>query len=338
MKRRTDFIVGLTGVVGMACLAAVLILFGELRWNDDTTYPLTLAMDDAAGLTPGGLVTLNGVPIGTIETLTTAADPRDGVRVQLAITQGQPVPRAVDVFVSRDLVGNTTLALNATPTTEGPEGTVEPGDTLDVNAQDLIGRLAGLLDERLTPLGDSADSVRQLADTYTRVGEKLENMLDPAPEQPADGEPAPPNLFRTVAEIEAAAREARVWLADEQLRERVGETVARAESALAEVETAAQQFAETSQSIEAEAQTIAARTDTAITEFTNTARQLESALTEVQTLVAAINQGEGTAGMLVNNPDLYRNINNASIRLEQMLKEATLFIRKYRTEGIEINL
>ena len=45
-------------------------------------------------------------------------------------------------------------------------------------------------------------------------------------------------------------------------------------------------------------------------------------------------QGEGTIGEMMKNPDLYRNLEAASGRLEQVLIDIQLLVEQVREEGV----
>ena len=44
------------------------------------------------------------------------------------------------------------------------------------------------------------------------------------------------------------------------------------------------------------------------------------------------NAGEGSLGMMLNNPDLYNALTDAAVRLERTLVEIQLFIQKVKAE------
>ena len=59
---------------------------------------------------------------------------------------------------------------------------------------------------------------------------------------------------------------------------------------------------------------------------------------ELAKTLEAVNSGKGTLGQLVNNPDLYRNLDDAAKRLDKALDEAQQMLEKYKNEGIKIKL
>jgi ABC-type transporter Mla subunit MlaD len=336
MTLKRDAIVGFTGILGLAGLATMLILFGEFAWGSVERYSVTLKLNSAQDLRPGSVVTLNGVQIGEIASTRTASDPRLGVEVDMSIQDTQRIPRAVDVTINRDFVGSTRLALVTLPPGEGPDGFVPEGGEIEGRAEGLLDQIGALLDQRIQPFGDAADSVRRLADTYNEVGERVNGMLDPAAAD-IDAADASPNIVRTIAKLEAAVDDARVWLGDEQLRTRFADSVTQAERTLAEVEAAAAEFRATTRRLEEEALAVRGDARDATDAFIAAANRLDEALVAAQRLLEDARTGDGAIAMLVNNPDIYRNVNNASVRLEQMLAEAKLLMQKYRTEGIDID-
>ena len=48
-------------------------------------------------------------------------------------------------------------------------------------------------------------------------------------------------------------------------------------------------------------------------------------------------EGDGTVALMLNEPDLYRSLDDAARRLEQALREVTLFIEKVKAEGLPVN-
>jgi ABC-type transporter Mla subunit MlaD len=344
MSIRRDFAIGMTAIIGLLGLATILWMVGELGLDTKERYPIFLRLDNAAGIRAGSPVTMNGVEIGIVETTTTGMDPRLGVTLGLAIDETVRIPRDVAVAVNRDFVGDTTLALTTLPLVAGdpttpaqPDpGFLEPGETLEATASGLLDQIAGLLDERIEAVSGAAESIQQLADTYNRVGQRLEVILTPPDDMAARGET--PNVFETLATIDTAFSEARVWLGDEDLRTNARSAVARADETFQRVQAAVDEWRVAAQNLNARVDQTSERVDEGVGAFISATKQLEAALVQVQLLTEEVNRGVGTAGLLLKNPDLYRSVNDAAIRLERVLREAQLLIEKYRTEGIPIDL
>jgi uncharacterized protein YukE len=89
------------------------------------------------------------------------------------------------------------------------------------------------------------------------------------------------------------------------------------------------EFKRVAQSIETDSHAVATRLNPALDEL---ARTLE----EARGTFRRANQGEGTVAQLLNNPDLYRSLEDAAQRLDLVLREAQLALQKVKAEGVRI--
>lgn len=333
MNVSRDLLIGFIGIVGLVGLTAMLILFGEIRFAQPARYQLVFALDNAAGLSPGSPVSLNGVEIGRVQSTMTALDPREGVILELSILESVRVPRDVRVSIATSFVGDTRLALRTRlrDRTEDPDY-LQPGETLRASAGELLDEIAGLLDERISTFTESAESIELMATTFTRVGQRLDALLATA--ESHDGTPI--NLAQSIARVDQMVGEALSWLSDAELRSRVDEISTEARSTLVAVQMAAKSWDEAAVRLSAEVESASDSVDDATVAFIETSRQLNATLLSLQDITEHVNRGQGTLGMLLTNPDLYRSVNDAAIRLERTLQEAQLLLERYRKEGIPI--
>lgn len=336
MKPTRDLLIGLVGIIGLIGLAAMLLLFGELRFEEPQRYEVVMALDNAAGLTPGSPVSMNGVEIGRVDSSTTAIDPREGVLLELSILDSVKIPRDVRVSIVTSFVGDTRLSLRTAPSEPGqPDpGFIQPGETLRASAGELLDEIADLLDERIASFSDTAESIEQMAATFTKVGQRLDALLSTL--ETEDGEPI--DLAQSIRRIDATVDEALVWLSDDGLRGTIDEVAIEARETLETVRSTAKSWDEAAIKLSEEVDVASDSVDEATVAFIESSRQLNAALRNLQDLTEQVNQGQGTLGMLLKNPDLYRSVNDAAVRLEKVLREAQLLLEKYRKEGIPINL
>lgn len=337
-----DFVIGVTAILGLVGLGVLLWLMGELAWFRTPSYTLMLRMDNAGGMVPSAPITLNGVRVGNIKSVKTSDDPREGVVLQLAVEQSVRVPREVSVAILRDLVGQSTLSLTALPAAEGvPTGEksyFQPDEsfTSKAYAPGLTGELSSLLDRRLGTLDGAVARFNTLADTYTDVGRRVQVLLEPHSLADVESGKTEANLITTVERFDRAVADARGWLGDPSMKadaqgalRKLSETLDRVADLTAEWKTTATTVTESARGASEQFNKTASDLGTA-------SRALGEAVHEVQSFIAAASGGEGTTGQLIRNPDLFRNLNDAAIRLEQTLTEAKLLIEKYRKEGIPI--
>jgi len=336
MTRSKEFIVGLTALGGLVGLAIMLLMFGEFAGARVKRYSIMLVVPDAAGLTDSSRILLNGVRVGMVASTTTLPDPRDGVRVEMRINDGVRIPRNVRVSVTQTFVGDTSLTLTASPAPGPDPGYFQPGDTFNTTATGMMDQIAGMLEARLGGLGDAITSFRNLSDTYARVGERIEDFLEPRTLEDVQAGRAEPNLSTAMRRFDEAVTSAQLWLGDEQLRSDVREAATRATDVIDRAGEAVETWTETARSLSRNADRVGERLDDTTRELIQASKALSETLIEVQAIAAQVRRGSGTLGQLLNNPDLYNSLNDAAIRLQKALTEAQLLLEKYRKEGIPI--
>lgn len=337
-KAIAEFLVGATVVLGLAGVAVLLLLFGEFAGARQQTYTAYMRLADATGLSSASAVTLNGVQIGSIRSIASSDDPRRGVVLELRVLEGARIPRDAEVTLERGLVGEAALAMRAGPVEAGkPDpGYLAAGETLDAEAGGMLDQIASLMDARLSSFSAAADDLRTLARSFSQAGDRLSEALSPRTPEQVDAGSAPANLVSTVARLDGAISSARDWLGDEELRTDVRGSAARLEALLDEASKAVGAWNDAAGRVTRQAELLGEEGASALQEFSASARSLDAAATEVRAVAEKVNRGEGTAGQLINNPDLYRSLNDAAIRLERALTEAQLLVEKYRKEGIPI--
>lgn len=336
MNATRDLLIGTVGIVGLIGLAAMLLLFGELRFSQPERYSVVFALDNAAGLSAGSPVSMNGVEIGRVESTMTALDPQDGVLLEVEVLETVLIPRDVRVSIATNFVGDTRLALRTRQRdpSESDPGHLEPGETLRASAGELLDDIANLLDERIAGFSETADSIEEMAEVFSRVGERLDGLLSTIENE--DGTPV--DLAQTIGNVDRLVAEALDWLSDDGVRGQVDSLALEAKSTLESVRSTAQSWDDAAVRLSAEVDEASGSIDEATVSFIESSRQLNSALRSLQDITEQVNRGQGTLGMLLTNPDLYRSVNDAAIRIERVLREAQLLLEKYRKEGIPINL
>lgn len=337
-KTAAELLVGTTVIIGLVGIAVLLLLFGEFAGAGAKSYLVYMELNDASGLTPSSHVTLNGVPAGSIHEITSAPDPRDGVRLAIHVIEGVRIPRDVKVSLDRGLVGEATLSMRAQPLAAGaPDpGFLSEGDTLKADAKGMIEQIAGMFEGKLATFSEAASSFTKLSETLTRAGERLEDALTPRTPAEVDSGEAPANLMSTIARFDETVGAAKAWLGDDTVRTDAKQAIARMKDLVETASGAVESWTRTAAALSENAQRLGNAGESAIVDFAATTRALSETITEAQTIMAKMNRGEGTAGMLLNNPDLYRSMDAAAVRLERALTEAQLLFEKYRKEGLPI--
>ncbi len=331
-----DILVGLTVIIGLGGIAVLLVLFGELRLNEPPSYRIVLALDQVSGISEASRVTLNGVLIGSVEKISVSENPRDGAIVTLEIREPVRIPRGCEIVLERGLVGEATLLFRTTPGPPDAEADfIKPGEVVQAHALSVVEDIANAIEARVGGLSEAAASLTRLSDTYVEVGRRANELL--AQRSPADVDSgSPATIPSTLARLDGALADAQLWLGDETLRGDAQSIAKQMRGLMDSSAVAVEEWTRTAQTLAKRSDEVSTTAVDAIGDFAASTRALEETLTQAQQIAAKINAGEGTAGLLVNNPDLYRSLNDAATRLEKALIEAQLLIEKYRKEGVPV--
>lgn len=334
-----DFLTGLTALAGLLALIFMLWRFGELNKSLFATYNFVVYVPEAGGVSESSPVTLNGVSIGSVETV--AFEPSRGVKMTLSVREDISIPTNFTVYFDRSFVGQTSLRLGVP---RGQDGKPAPSQEkvvanaeFDREAGDLFTTLQEMVQEPLAKLGKAADGIDTLAATYSSMGDKINDMIEPRTLSDVDAGAAP-NIRSTIARVDRAIANADKWLADDTIRGDVREVVSRAKVFLDEAKATAESIKKTAESADAKISDLSSQGKQTLADASRTLEKTGDAAAEIGAVAASINKGEGTAGMLVKNPDLYRSLNETVQRLDQTLVELKLLIQKYKDEGLPIKL
>lgn len=343
-----DFLVGLTAILGVAGLVFMLMLFGEVRKGLERVYPVKIAMPDASGISGSSPVLFNGVRVGTIAKLEVADPPTEGMIATLMVDRGVKIPRDLAVSVETRFIGDSALALGFA---EGADKTryVDEAEyargTSTAPIRVVPRTLFGDLKKPIEQLSATATKFEKFADTYTKLGESLQGLLgspkstsDTSMANPSGGGKEPVTIADLVARADTTLAAMQKWLTDEQLLASIKDSTNKLGSLLDEAKSAAKSIDDAAKGIDSKAERAAAAVETLAKDAKTTLTRLDAALADAGEIAGKINRGEGTAGQLVNNPDLYRSLNGAAERLDKALAELELVLKKFKQEGIKVGL
>lgn len=158
-----DFMVGLASILGLAGLSALLLLFGEMTWIFQSTFPVTLNANMAAGLRVGSQVMLEGVPVGEVKSIALDITKPLPVVLTLKIDRKQAIPAAVRPVISAGLLGGGSRIDLRIPA-GAPTAAMDPAHPPKLEA-------------RFTSLGDQIDTL--MAKLTTGDGTIAKLMNDP---------------------------------------------------------------------------------------------------------------------------------------------------------------
>ncbi len=332
-----NFLVGLASIVALLGLSGLLMFFGELDFFVHKRYQLVLNTDNGSGLRAGAAVEFHGVPIGLVDSVTSQSNPAYPVRIAILIDDGTKLPSDVQPFVSVPLIGATAVLqlrskneLAAAPLAD--DGKAEISGPIRGG---MFSELTEQLDKRMQPLMDSLERFNKLSDTFVKMGENMNDMMKAqTPAELTSGEQ--PNLRTAIARLNTVLDEAEHGLAlansfldDDQLRTDARGAVHKASLLIDQATTAIDRYVKLADSLQTNTSDLTKRLLPVLDTVAGT-------LEEVRRLAKQANDGKGTAGLLLNNPDLYNSLDDAATRLNRTLTELQALIEQLKAEGVII--
>lgn len=337
-----NFSIGIVSTVALGGLATLLLLFGEFTGLIESRSPVEVVLNGAGGLRKGSLVTLHGVPVGLVDriefTLDDAAHP---VLVHILIDATTPIPLGATPVVESSLLGSG-AKLELQPSTT-PSSSSRVTGTLDLSTHPrLVGeyqaidtKLIAALDERLASLRSSLDSsfadFREFAKTYTVLGRNLNDLVQPvaagSPEAEGNVRTTVERLNQTLSDVRDAVRLAREWLSDEAIKADVRLAMKNANELLLRATDAVNTINGFGMNLDADRAEVVARLLPVFDEA-------RGAMTDVRRLLNAATNGEGTVGLLLKDPALYKDLSDSARHLSATLEAIQAVAEKLKAEGI----
>jgi phospholipid/cholesterol/gamma-HCH transport system substrate-binding protein len=282
--------------IGITVVAAVLVGFFGFRVMKDMPIfrqgtVIFAKYDRVDGLSVGTPVLINGIKIGSVQRLTLGAD--DSVTVELNINMIDGVPVGSVAYIrSTDLLGSKGVEV--------------------VRAQGSImipynGKIKGVFDEGLfgelaAKGGEISDNVNDSAARISSILSEFETVLRDGGR--ADLEAMLRNLERTTGDVQTL----------------VQQTSGEITSGVAHLNRMLGNLDELTSEERGELQQMVSNLEKTSAELQEMSVSLNEMSRNMGEIVRKINEGEGTMGLLVNDPSLYQNLDSLSVNLNNLVK------------------
>lgn len=270
--------------IGITALITILIfiwVFNFLKGKDlfSSTSHYYVVYDKVGGLAESSPIEVNGYKVGVVQSIK-FIDPETGrLLVTLSVNKDFKLPQqTVAEITTASLIAGMKIQFVYG---EGP-GYYSSGDTLPGRLAESI---VAKLENELVPLKDKVTDLITVIDSITV---SINDIMDPQFKM---------NVKSGVASLSNTARK----IEQAQLKETL-ENINRFTGMLAEN---SEKFTSTFNSLESVADTLAAA------DIYNSVNKLKSSLEKAATLIENLNDGQGTAGQLMTNDSLYRNLSGS---------------------------
>jgi phospholipid/cholesterol/gamma-HCH transport system substrate-binding protein len=354
-KERVNFAqlkVGILGIVALTCIALmVFLLTGNMEWFKKE-IPLHVFTSDAAGLTTGSPVRINGIQAGKVNAvnLSGETDPSRVIRIDIVIDEDmiKQIPADSIARISSDNLLGSTKFLQITKGTSHAliQGNSTVASVSNPDFDKLIEQGYNIFNSLQLLLGKVQDIVGQVEVGKGTIGKLLvdETLYN--------------SLQATVNQVQLLATTLNSkngtighLINDNQLYEQlqkivtqvtdITEGLQKGEGTLGLVLKDPKLYNSLNKSVDQLNTMLAdlnAGKGTAgqLLKDDKLARQLSQTLTKVDVTIDKVNAGQGTLGQLLVNPALYDSLNGTTRELQGMLKDFRANPKKFLS--IKLNL
>jgi len=283
MKISKEVRVGIVAIIALFILVwGYNYLKGSNLFNQSkTVYTI---FPKVPGLADSSPIFVNGVQLGIVQSAKFHPNMSGDIIVELLISNsGLLIPKnSVANLISLDFLGTKAIALNIDK--KGPE--IETGDTIK---SFLEKSMLDDVSEQMLPIKDKAEklmlSLDSVMTTANNVLKDVEDVFNEKNKQ---------NLTHIISNL------------NQTLIVLNGASVKMDAMIAQDLSPAAKNFKHFSDSL-------------ANTEFKSTISNANKTLTNMEQMLAKINNGEGTMGQLLNNDSLYKNLESVSLDMDKLL-------------------
>ena len=271
-------------------------LRGRDLFNSYTTY--YVIYDDVEGLSPSAPVTLNGLVVGKVNSITFKDLVKGSLIVELQVNTDFPISTTSHATLYEPGFGLSGKQVALIPDTKNP-APAEDGAYL------LSGLKPGMLSvvgEKLSPLQTKVEATVVTADSLLH---NISNVFDRQTQQ---------NLRTAIADLSSTMKE--FDKAAGTLNGAISGNRKNIDVTFSNLNRMSGNFAKISDSLEA-------------ANIGEAVKKLEYTLANVDKIVNDVESGKGTLGKLLKDEAMYKNLTDASKELKQLIEDVKLNPKRY---------
>jgi len=317
-------------VLATAIITAILVLlFGKLPALVRGTYKIHVQFTAAPGVSPESPVRKSGILVGRV--VKTELQKKGGVIVTIAVHNEVELTGRDVVRVNKPLLGDTSLDVTTNPDPYAPDEPLKDGDVVTGGVTpdpfEMLGEIQG-------KLGDTASGLNEAAVEVARLARNMNNLIGNNSEQfgrmITKTEKAIDSFQRAMSSIDDL-------VSDEQTKANLKRGLAELPDLLKETRTAVAGIQQTVESaranlnnLEGFTKPLASRGNDIVKNMDQGVGHLEQLLGQLAQFSKQLNSSEGTLSQLLNNPELYQQLNSAAKNVNDLTRELKPVIRDAR--------
>ncbi len=319
--RRIQFRVGVLVLSTIILTAILVVVLSGPATLGLGTYKIYMSFQDAPGISADTPVRKSGILIGRVTDVRFADD--GSVLVTAAIQENINLRSNERPRISSGLLGDGVLEFYRGPEPVDEGQFIEPGATLvgDVVSDPLkiLGNIEGDLSKTIVAVSHASDDIGRLArevtnllsnneEQFARIIIKAETMLDT---------------------LQSAVASADSFISDPEMRDNLARSLNELPVVIEDfhklmggLESTMQSADRNLNNLEQFTRPLGERGEQLVDSIDSTVKNLDQMLGELSQFARALQNPDGSLGQFLNNPDLYQNLNQAAVDLDQLLRDA----------------
>ncbi|HMD55404.1 MAG TPA: MlaD family protein [Phycisphaerae bacterium] len=332
-EKSRNVIVGLTIIAAVALVIWGAFLLGRLpAIGPNAPYEVTVLSPSAENLNNGDVITFNGVTIGTVSSVA-LSDDLSSAKIVIGIYKDVNLPANIQVTIGADNLGRPYMSLYTSSSSSG--------QVLDKNGSAVLhAQLAptGFIPQSIVDdIGSLKGQFVTLSGKLDLVADDLHVMLKPVnttqPAGPGENQTAADmnNVSALIQRLNSTVNSLNNLLTDPKLQSQVREIIGNVDESSKELKTTLAGLSVTAQKFNATA-------DAAHQSIASLSVQLTQILDKVNDIAGSIQQGQGTAGMLVKDPRLYNALLDVTQELKGTINDLHALVKQIQDQGFDMHL
>jgi phospholipid/cholesterol/gamma-HCH transport system substrate-binding protein len=335
-ERVVRFRVGVMVLATGFITAILVLLFGDFSSFGQSNYKVYIAFPQAPGVTRDTPVRKSGILIGRVSSVDFADQEQQdrgfNVIITAKINKGVELRENENCQVGSSILGgDAVLQFIPSGDRNRPKGLLGDGDVVagvvTPDPLQVFSNLEGSLTEAIVSVARTSDEVGRLAgrlgdllgnndEQFTRIVNKTELTLD---------------------KIRSAVESTNEVLSDPMVKENLKRAVSDLPEVLQEMKTTISGVKNTLQlvdnnlkNVEGLTKPLGDRGTQIINNIENSTAKLDLVLSEMGNFSKKLNDSEGSLGQLLNNPDVYQQLNSAITNVNDITRQLKPIVRDVR--------
>lgn len=316
MKVRHEVTVGALTFLGIVLM---ILGYNYLKGNEifSKNYSYQINFPNTTGLYPANSVVINGLEVGRVKEIKLAEDLNNQVLVTISLPKDLVIPEDSKFKIeSLDLLGKKAISIErGISSTMLQEGKIYQGQI----PVDMISSITS----QITPIAEKADKL---------IG-SLDTMINDVHNALGKGENSA--LKKTMDNVSATLENANKVLAEvskifEAQKGSIDNIIKNADGVMANANVLTKKIADNSEDIDKiikNFETLSGKISQA--DLESTINSAKNTLEEISTLLASINEGQGSLGKLVKDENLYYTVDSTINTLNFLLKDLQKNPKRY---------